>query len=87
LKQIELGSTSTGYLVRCHSRTINLSLLGLQSCIGGALETPQVQSPQSTRHHMDEVESPFKKRNNKTLSHGDVECQSPFKQGDVNPST
>jgi hypothetical protein len=63
-----------GYLVRCCSRTTNLSLLGLQSCIGGAFETPLVQSPQSTKHHLDEVESPFKKGGSKTLSHGDVEC-------------
>jgi hypothetical protein len=87
LKHTKLGSTNTWYLLRNRSRTNNLSLLGLQSCIGGAHETTLVLFPLYARQHLEEVESPFKRGSGENLSRGDLECQSPSNQGNVNPST
>jgi hypothetical protein len=87
LKHTKLGSTNTGYLFRHRSGTSNLSLLGLQSCIRGAHETTLVLFPLSARQHLEEVESPFKRGGNENLSCGDLECQSPSNQVNINPST
>jgi hypothetical protein len=66
-KHIEPGSTSIGYLLRCCWGTSNLSLLGLQACTWGVHETTPLLSPLSTRQHLEEVESPFKRGANENL--------------------
>jgi hypothetical protein len=77
LKHTKSSSTSIGYLLRCCSGTSNLSLLGLQSCTRGFHETTLVLFPLSTRQHLEEVESPFKRRASENLSYKHLECQSP----------